>query len=58
MLVLRAAYALAVTALAVVLLDEGQPVGAIAVVVLGVWLRVWAESGRMGRFAARFARSS
>ena len=49
MLALRVLFAITVTAAAVVLLATGLPLGAIAVLVLGVWLRRAAESGRLSR---------
>ena len=58
MFALRAAYAVAVTAVAVWLLLEGLPLGAIVVVMLGIWSRRTVESGRVERFDSRFARPS
>ena len=54
----RVVYALVVTAVAVWLLAEGLPFGAIAVVVLAVWARRAAGRGRLGRFGSRFANRS
>jgi hypothetical protein len=56
MLALRAAFALGVMALVVWLLLSGQPLGALAVVLAAILLRRAAESGRLARFADRFAR--
>jgi hypothetical protein len=58
MLMLRAAFALAITGLAVWFLLQGLPVGAVMVVVMGVLARRSAESGRIRRFASRFAHPS
>ena len=55
MLGLRAAFAISVLALVVWLLMAGMPFGAVAVVLLAVGLRRSAESGRLRRFAGRFA---
>ena len=53
MLALRAAFALAVTALVVLLLADGLPGGAIMVVIAAVWVRRLAEAGRIAGFATR-----
>lgn len=58
MFALRAAYAVAVTPVAVWLLLEGLPLGAIVVVMLGIWSRRTVESWRVERFDSRFARPS
>jgi hypothetical protein len=58
MLALRAFFALAVVALAVVLLLQGLPLGALAVVVAGILVRRSAESGRLHALASRSARAS
>jgi hypothetical protein len=58
MVALRALFAVMVTALAVLLLSDGQPGGAIVVVMLGIWLRRAVEAGRMSRIVGRFARTS
>jgi hypothetical protein len=58
MLVIRAAFAVAVVAVAVVLLRQGLPLGALAVVIAGVLVRRSAESGRLRRVATRAVRSS
>jgi hypothetical protein len=58
MLARRAAFALGVMALVVWLLLSGQPLGALAVVLAAILLRQAAESGRLARFADRFARPS
>jgi hypothetical protein len=50
-LVLRLAWALAVTALCLVCLAGGVPLAGVAVVVAGVALRRSAESGRLNRLA-------
>lgn len=57
-LALRAAYAVAVTLLVVVLLARGEPLGALAVLVGGMMLRRSAEQGRLARFADRFVSST
>jgi hypothetical protein len=57
MLALRAAYAVAVVALAVVLLRQGLPFGALALVVAAVLVRRSAESGRLHRLAIRAVRA-
>ena len=51
MLLLRAAFALLVTGLMVLLLANGQFGAAIFIVLAGVWLRRAAESGRLHRLA-------
>lgn len=53
MLALRTSFALLVTGLVVLFLANGQPGAAIFVVLLGVWLRRAAESGRLQRLARR-----
>jgi hypothetical protein len=58
MLVLRAVFALAVVATAVVLLRQGLPLGALAVVVAGFLVRRSAESGRLQQIARRSAGAS
>ena len=58
MLVLRAAWAIVVVALALWALSAGMPLGAVAVITVGVWLRRAAESGRLARYARRPAHSS
>ena len=49
MLAIRALYAVAATALVVWLLADGMWVGAIAVLMLAVYLRRTVESGRLTR---------
>ncbi|MBA3365548.1 MAG: hypothetical protein H0U03_07170 [Actinobacteria bacterium] len=58
MLTLRLGFTAAVMALVVWLLGAGAPLGAVAVVLVGVWLRQAAESGRLTRFAGRAAKPS
>ena len=58
MLAIRAAFALAITGVAVWFLVSGWPIGAVAIVVVGVMARRSAESGRVRRFANRFAHPS
>jgi hypothetical protein len=59
MLALRIAFTAAATALCVWLLATGKPLGGLIIVpVLAVWLRHAAESGRLTRFARRFAKPS
>jgi len=48
-LAIKAAYAAVATALVVLLLAAGMPLGAVAVFVLAVWLRRTVESGRLTR---------
>jgi hypothetical protein len=58
MLALRAAFAVGVMAVVVWLLLSGQPFGALVVVLAAILLRQAAESGRLARFANRFAKPS
>jgi hypothetical protein len=58
MLALRAAFAVSVMALVVWLLIDGLPFGALAVVLLAVWVRRSVEAGRLRRVAGRFAHPS
>jgi hypothetical protein len=59
MLVLRVAFTVVASAVCVWLLATGKPFGGLVIVpVLAVWLRHAAESGRLTRFARRFAKSS
>ena len=53
MLGVRALYALAVTGLVVWALRSGQPVGALAIVVLGIAARHAVETGRFQRTLLR-----
>ena len=53
MLALRAAFAISVMAVVAWLLLAGLPLGAVAVVLLAVWLRRSAEFGRLRRLASR-----
>jgi len=53
MLALRTSFALLVTGLMVLFLANGQPGAATFVVLIGVWLRRAAESGRLQRLARR-----
>jgi hypothetical protein len=58
-LALRVAFTVAATAVCVWLLATGKPLGGLVIVpVLAIWLRHAAESGRLTRFARRFARPS
>jgi hypothetical protein len=57
MLALRAAFAVGVVVLAVVLLRQGLPLGAFAVIVAGVFIRRSAESGLLHRLATHPVRS-
>jgi NhaP-type Na+/H+ or K+/H+ antiporter len=52
-LALRLLWAVAVVAVAVWFLAQGLPLGAAAVIVAGVVLRRYAESGRLARLAGR-----
>jgi len=54
----RVTFAAAVTAVVLWLLVEGLPLGAVVVVLLGIWARRAAESGRLGSFATRLGRPS
>jgi hypothetical protein len=59
MLVLRIAFTAAATAVCVWMLATGRPLGGLVIVpILAVWLRQSAESGRLPRFARRFAKPS
>jgi hypothetical protein len=59
MLAPRVAFTAVATALCVWLLATGKPLGGLVIVpVLAVWLRQAAESGRLNRFAGRFAKPS
>jgi hypothetical protein len=58
MLALRALFALATVVLAAVLLRQGLPLGAVAVIAAAILVRRSAESGRLHRFAARAVRPS
>jgi hypothetical protein len=58
MLALWAAFAVAIIGLAVWLLTQGLPLGAVLVVAVGVLVRRSAESGLIRRFASRFAHPS
>jgi hypothetical protein len=58
-LALRIAFTVAATAVCLWLLATGKPLGGLVIVpALAVWLRHAAESGRLTRFAGRFARPS
>ena len=57
MLALRTAFTVVVMAIVVLLLSGGYPLGGLVIVpVLAVWVRRAAETGRLTRFADRFAR--
>ena len=58
MLALRTAFTASVMALVVWLLLDGRFAEAILAVVVAVWLRSTAETGRLSRFARRNARPS
>jgi hypothetical protein len=59
MLALRVAFTAVATAVCVWLLATGRPLGGLVIVpVLAVWLRHEADSGRLIRFAGRFAKPS
>jgi hypothetical protein len=59
MLALRVAFTAAATAACVWLLATGRPLGGLVMVpALTIWLRHEAESGRLTRFAGRFAKPS
>jgi hypothetical protein len=58
MLALRALFALATVVLAALLLRQGLPLGAVAVIAAAILVRGSAESGRLHRLAARAARAS
>jgi hypothetical protein len=59
MLGLRIAFTIAVMAIVVWLLSTGKPLGGLLIVpLIAIWLRHAAETGRLSRFASRFARPS
>ena len=59
MLALRTAFTAAATAVCVWLMATGKPLGGLVIIpVLAVSLRHAAESGRLTRFARRFAKPS
>jgi Flp pilus assembly protein TadB len=58
MIALRIAFTVAVMAIVVWLSSTGHPIGGLLIVpFFAVWVRRAAETGRLARFARRFARS-